>query len=497
MKNKYTFISYKIRYWFHFKIFLINRISHNSLKDINLSYSFKTLFSLFILFSLINISAFADDSTKFTIDTNKVYKVYQFEIKEEIAPPVMRKTQKAFKQAEEEKADLILIHMNTYGGMVKSADSIRTKILNSKIPVIDFIDNNAASAGALISIACDSIYMRPGANIGAATVVNQKAEAMPDKYQSYMRSIMRSTAEAKGRNPNIAQAMVDPRIAIKGITDSGRVITFTTSEAIKYGFCEGQAENTKEVLKLYGLKKYKIIKQKLTAIDRFIGFLINPIISGILIIIIIAGIYFEFQTPGVGFPLAASVFAALLYFAPLYLEGLAENWEILIFIIGLILVAIEIFVIPGFGVTGILGIIFIILGLSLSMVNNTGLEFHQLQLNGLLKAFFIVIIASFISIVLSFYLSKKLFTSKSTIFGKLALNTIQEKNKGFTSSDVIYKKMIGKIGVAHTILRPVGKVEIDDDIFDATAEMGYIEKGEKIIVTKYETSQLFVKKLHG
>ena len=125
-------------------------------------------------------------------------KVYTFKIFREIGSTSWIHTQEAFAEAEAMKADVILLHMNTYGGQVVFADSIRTKILNSAIPVHVFIDNNAASAGALISIACDSIYMRPGANIGAATVVNQSGEKMPDKYQSYMRATMRATAEAHG-----------------------------------------------------------------------------------------------------------------------------------------------------------------------------------------------------------------------------------------------------------------------------------------------------------
>ena len=163
---------------------------------------------------------------------------------------------------------------------------------------------------------------------------------MPDKYQSYMRSMMRSTAEAKNRDPEIAQAMVDERVYIPGISDSGEVLTFTTSEAIEHRFCEGEAESIEEVLEMAGIKDYDLIKHELSATDKIIGWLIHPVVSGILIMIIIGGIYFELQTPGVGFPIAAAIIAALLYFAPLYLEGLANNWEILIFVVGLILIAV-------------------------------------------------------------------------------------------------------------------------------------------------------------
>jgi len=426
-----------------------------------------------------------------TTDSSTII-VYKFNIKEEIGPPIWRQTQQAFKEAAELKADYILIHMNTYGGMVVHADSIRTKILKSKIPVYIFIDNNAASAGALISIACDSIYMSPGANIGAATVVNQTGEVLPDKYQSYMRSTMRSTAEAKGRDPQIAQAMVDPKIYIKGVSDSGQVLTFTTSEAIKFGFCEGKAKSVDEVLQLARIVNYKIIEYKPTFLEKIIGALVHPMISGILLMIIIGGIYFELQTPGVGFPILASITAAILYFTPLYLEGLADNWEIVLFVIGIILIGVEVFVIPGFGIAGILGILCAIIGLTLSMVGNIGFDFTFTQGNALVRALITVFVSLFLSIILSVFLGSKLL--KTSMFQALVLNATQQASKGYTGVDDSENKLISKIGVALTILRPSGKVEIDGDVYDAIAEIGYIEKGEDIIVAKFETSQLFVKK---
>ncbi len=432
------------------------------------------------------VTAANDSTSKHTL-------VYKFDIKEEIAPPIWRKTQKALIEAHEMNADLIFIHMNTYGGMLDAADSIRTAILKSDIPVFVYIDNNAASAGALISIACDSIYMNPGANIGAATVVDQSGVPLPDKYQSYMRSMMRSTAETSGRDPDIAQAMVDPSLFIEGISDTGKVLTFTAREAIEHNYCEGIAESVGEVLRIADMEPYEIVEQKLTAIDKIIGLLINPFVSGILIMIIVGGIYFELQTPGIGFPITASVIAAVLYFAPLYLEGLAENWEVLLFIVGVILIAVEVFVIPGFGVAGISGITMVVVGLTLSMVGNIGFDFTGVNIDGLIISFFIVIIAMFFSLISSFYASKKIFTSH--IFGHLALEATQQSEQGFVSSDSLYTEMVGEKGKAHTDLRPAGKVKIRKKVFDATAETGYIEKGSKVEVTSYQTSQLMVRKI--
>ncbi len=427
-----------------------------------------------------------------TIESNPSIKVYRFKIDKMIAPPIWRTTKLAIENAQKNDADIIIIHMNTYGGMLDAADSIRTKILNSQIPVYVFIDKNAASAGALISIACDSIYMAPGASIGAATVVDQEGKVLPDKYQSYMRSMMRSTAEAKGRDPDIAQAMVDPKIYIAGISDTGQVLTFTVGEAIANNFCSAEVDDMDELLQHAGYKDYVFIEHKITATDNIIGWLINPMVSGLLIMIIIGGIYFELQSPGVGFPLAASVLAALLYFAPLYIEGLANNWEILMFVIGLILLAIEIFAIPGFGILGLLGIIFMITGLTLSMVGSVGPGFFEIDTTRIVAASLIVIIAFFLAITGSMIISKQLFTTNA--FGHLALDKVQNINEGYTSALKSYEEMVGKTGVAYTVLRPAGKVIINEELFDATARSGMIEKGSEVIVFDYKNAQLIVEK---
>lgn len=446
-------------------------------------------FLLIIVLSLFTyIGLFADSLVE-----GNITKVYRFKIDEMIAPPVWRTTKRAIENAKKDNADLIVIQMNTYGGMLDAADSIRTKILDSDIPIYVFIDKNAASAGALISIACDSIYMAPGASIGAATVVDQEGKVLPDKYQSYMRSMMRSTAEAKGRNPEIAQAMVDPKLFVAGVSDSGQVLTFTVSEAIEHDFCRAEVDNMDELLKHAGYNNYTLIEHKISATDRMIGWLINPMVSGVLIMILIGGIYFELQSPGIGFPIAASIIAALLYFAPLYLEGLANNWEILIFIFGLVLLAVEIFAIPGFGVFGLTGITFILTGLTLSMVGTVGPGFFDIDTNGIVSAFLIVIIAFFIAIVSSIIISKQLFTS--TVFGHLALDKVQNVEEGYTSALSSYAQVIGKYGVAYTVLRPSGKVMINKELYDATARSGMIEKGDNIVVYKYQNAQLIVEKV--
>ena len=418
--------------------------------------------------------------------------VYQFSIEEEISPASSLRVEKAMEEARDINADIIVVHINTFGGTLDDADKIRTAFLQSEIPVYAYINNNAASAGALISIACDSIYMHSGSSIGAATVVDLVGEVQPDKFQSYMRSLMRTTAETRGRRADIAEAMVDPDIYVEGISDSGKVLTFTTSEAIEYGFCEAEVENVKSLLEHAGVKEYTIQEQRYTFIDKLVGFLVNPFLSGILIMFIIGGIYFELQQPGIGFPLIVALTAAALYFAPLYLDGLATYWEIIIFIIGLVLIAIEIFVVPGFGVAGVSGIICVVVGLVFSMVGNVGFDFSSIPSGIVSSRLMIVLLAIAVSLPLSIWLGKKLF--ESTLFGGLALTTSENTTEGYTVATERERSLIGSECVAATILRPAGKVIVDGRNYDAVSQFGYIEKGQAAVVVDYVNGSLVVKK---
>jgi len=443
-----------------------------------------------------------------TSQADSGFLVYTFAIMDMIAAPTWRITQEAFEEAYALGADLVILHLNTYGGEVSAADSIRTKLLNSRIPVWVFIDDNAASAGALIAIACDSIYMKPGGKIGAATVVNQTGEQVPDKFQSYMRATMRATAEAQGkdtlvtgsdtlmvwrRNPAIAEAMVDPKLYVEGISDTGQVLTFTASEAILNGYCEGMAESLEEVIAKLDIDEYTLKTYTPSSMDKVIGFLINPLVSGVLIMIIIGGIYFELQSPGIGFALGASIVAALLYFAPLYLEGMAENWELIVFIVGIILIMVEIFAIPGFGVAGVAGIIAVITGLTLSLVDNVVFEEPEFTGEGLgllLKSLSLVLVSVLLGLIGSLWATRKLLTS--TAFSKLSLRSEQLTTEGFIGVDIRQKSLVGETGIAHTVLRPSGMVMIQDKLYDAKSEYGFIERGEAVKVVRYETGQVYV-----
>lgn len=439
----------------------------------------------FIVIGLMLMSAFAANA-------GTPSKVYVIDVREEISPGMARKLGKALDEAQAQKADLVILNMNTYGGLLDAADTMRTRLMNFPIPVVAFINNNAASAGALIAISCNRIYMTGGSSIGAATVVNESGEPLPDKYQSYMRSIMRSTAEKRGRDPIIAEAMVDPRTYIPGVNDSGKVLTFTTSEAIKNGFCEKQVSSIDEVLEAEQMVGAKQLSYEPTWVDNVITFFTNPAVSGVLLLIILGGIYFELQTPGIGFPLLAAAVAALLYFVPLYLDGMAANWEILLAIIGFVLLAIEFFVIPGFGIAGISGIVLIVMAFAFSMVGNQGFDFSPVSSRELTVAFATVVISMFASVILAFITGKSLM--RSSRFGKMVLQTTMESGSGFVSTDVGLQALIGSHGITDTLLRPSGKVLIGARIYDAVADIAFIEKGVNVTVKSVSGQSLVVSK---
>lgn len=417
--------------------------------------------------------------------------VYKIDIREEIGPGIVRKVNKAFIEAENLKADAILLHINTYGGLLDAADSIRTRILNSKIPVIAFVDNNAASAGALISIACNEIYMRSGASMGAATVVDANAAVLPDKYQSYMRAMMRTTAEKRGRDPKIAEAMVDPRTYIPGVNDSGKVLTFTTTEAIKNSYCNGEAESVEEVLKVSNRSSYRMASYQPTFLDNLISILVNPAVSGILLLLMLGGIYFELQTPGIGFPLLAAFIAAVLYFAPLYLEGLAANWEILMAVIGLALLAVEIFVLPGFGIAGISGLILLVTAFTISMVGNDGFDFEMVDNNDLLRSLAIVLLATLGGVLVAVFSAGSIVNSRR--FAKMVHSGEMKASEGFVSTDNTQTTLVGKTGITTSFLRPSGKVTIDGKAYSANAESGFIETGKEIVVSRFDGLNIWVR----
>lgn len=437
---------------------------------------------LFVLLSALLLSLMLNASDSLTV-------FYRIRLDQDIDPSSQRLVTLGLEKAVAAEADYILLDINTYGGAVNAADSIRSAVLHSDIPVVAYINMQAASAGALISIACDSIYMKTGSSIGAATVVDQAGQVMPDKYQSFMRGMMRATAQANGRDPHIAESM----------TDTANVLSMTPSEAVAAGYCEGICESEFEVAqKVTGNDEFiiKNMEDDMTWLDRLIQFLLNPLLQSIFMMMIIGGIFVEIRTPGIGLPLLTAMVGALLYFAPGYLGHLVSYWEIILFFVGLVLIGVEIFVLPGFGVCGITGIIAVVVSLAFAMVDNAEL-FHwdgSLNLEPVLMPLGIVIISASVAIFGSVWLVKKLYATRS--FDHIALRQEMKAEEGFTGVVTGLESLVGEIVTVFTDLRPSGKVMTSDGrILEATLKYGgFASKGESVKVVSAEQGRVYCTK---
>ena len=411
--------------------------------------------------------------------------LYRIRLDADIDKAAERLVTRGLERAEDAGADYVLLDLNTYGGAVDAADGIRTAILKCPVPVVAFVNLQAASAGALISIACDSIYMKPGSSIGAATVVDQTGTVMPDKYQSFMRAMMRSTAEVNGRDPALAESMVD----------TADVLSLTPEEAVGAGFCEGVCIDVDEVARKVTGGAYRIEEMKMSLIDRLVQILLNPFLQSIFLMMIIGGIYVEIRTPGIGLPLLTAVMGALLYFAPLYVENLAQNWEILLFIIGLVLIGLEIFVFPGFGVSGVTGIISVILALVFAMVDNR-LIFDgsgSVDLKPVLMPVAIVVISAFVGLVGGVMLVKRLYTTRS--FDTIALRKSLDEADGYVGVPLVDDSLRGKEARAFADMMPSGKVICEGRIYEATMTYGFATKEESVRIVRVEQGRLYCEKL--
>ena len=430
-----------------------------------------------ILYMLVAVQVYGND-------TLKVF--YRIRLDREIDKAAQRQMVEGLKKAADCEADYILLDLDTYGGAVDAADSIRSAILRCETPVLAYVNLQAASAGALISIACDSIYMKTGSSIGAATVVDQTGNVMPDKYQSFMRGMMRSTAQATGRDPMIAESMVD----------TANVLSLTPQEAVTVGYCEGIYENELEVVQAIAGNNEFIIKnmeEDLTWVDRLIDLLLNPLLQSIFMMMIIGGIFVEIRTPGIGLPLVTAIVGAILYFAPGYVGNLVEHWEIVLFVVGLILIGMEIFVIPGFGVCGISGIVCVVIALAFSMVDN--IELYRwdgsLNLRPLIKPVGIVVFSATAAIFGSVWLVRKLYATRS--FDNIALRQEMKAEEGFVGVVSGMESLIGEEVTVFTDMRPSGKVQTSDGkIYEATLKFGvFASKGDRLRVLSAEQGRLY------
>ena len=408
--------------------------------------------------------------------------VFTFELKGEINPVTNRQVKIAFEEADSMKVDYIVIELNTYGGAVSDADEIVATILAKEIPVYIWINNTAGSAGSYISVACDSIYMSPASVIGSSTVVDQEGKVVAEKYQSFMRTKFRTAAQATGKDPDLCAKFVGENLG----TDSAFVLCLTNQEAIDTGICVMEVRRVEEIFIAKGITDIEVFKYKQTTADKIIDFFVHPAVKSVLVLLIIGGIYYELKTPGLGFPIIASAIAIVLYFVPDYLQGALEHWELLVFIVGVILLVLEAFVIPGFGVAGIAGIICVLTSLILSMLQNDFLDFRFVLPSELYASFSVMAIGIFgISVVI--LVAGPLLKNNKRFQRMSVMETIHEK-----ANVSIGKFEVGDIGEVFSVLKPYGKIKIGERIIEAKSLHGMLEKGTLVEIKQIKGDNIFV-----
>lgn len=401
--------------------------------------------------------------------------------------------------AEHPRVSAIIFDINTPGGRVDAATKIRDAIMGlpKKIRSVAFIHPRAISAGAFISFACDYIFIADGGSIGAATPITidgGKANAVGEKYVSYFRAEMASTARAKGRNGKIAAAMVDADIEIKGITPKGKLLTLDTNGALRHKVANDRANSIWEVKTKIALPKAKQKKLTMNWAEKLARILTDPMLSGILMSIGMLGIFIELYHPGFGFPGIIGITCLVIFFAGHMVVQLAGLEEIALFVVGVALLLVEIFVIPGFGIVGALGIASIVAALVLSL---TALPLDVSWSIGTLGTALSRVMVSFVATaVLLFVLI--LFIPKSTFFkNRLVLQTAIRPNISDDSQEgqaALNVPQKGSVGRAESYLRPAGIADFDGNRVDVQTEGDFIEAGTIIEAIRQEGNHLVVKK---
>lgn len=420
--------------------------------------------------------------------------VYILPIEDEIDARAWQHTRRAIDEARKADAQMFVVKLNTYGGALDAADSIRSAIIQLDIPTVAFVDHNAASAGALIALSCDTVMMTPGSSMGAATVVGGDGQPMPDKYQSYMSSMMRATAERHGKIYSEAdsawQWRRNPEIA-EGMVRGEHIVSFSTDEALAEGYSDATVNSLDEALTKLGVADAPREHFEPTLTDDIIGFLSNGAVRAILVMLILGGLYMEMHTPGLGFAAAVSVVATCLYILPMLISGTLASWIVVLLIIGLILIALEIFVIPGFGFCGITGIAAMIIALTAAIVPaSDSADEGSTPLSEFVTPFIIVGAGILAALALVIWLT----SSKGPVFirRRSELMLSQKVSEGYIGVDMTPAMFVGHKAETVTDLRPAGKIRIDEKVYDAVSTGSFIDAGTRVRVVKYENAQLYV-----
>jgi membrane-bound serine protease (ClpP class) len=407
-----------------------------------------------------------------------------------LAPFVKR----VLEEAASVNAAAVVLEINTFGGRVDAAVLIRDALLQARVRTVAFVNKRAISAGALITLAAETIAVADGGTIGAATPVEiglpgAPAQPVAEKTVSYMRKEFRATAESRKRPPLLAEAMVDADVEISGVIEKGKLLTLTTEEALQHGLADFRADTLEAVLQFLDLADADIRRASQTWAETLVRFLTHPIVSSLLMTVGMLGIIVELRTPGFGAPGALGLASLALFFWGHWLVQLAGWEELLLVGIGLVLLAIEIFIIPGFGFAGILGVSALLGGLSLSVVSTGATWAMILMAAGRVALSLLLAMAASVALLRVF---------PRLPFGRrLILETELTTGAGYASTPESDRRWLGKRGTTRSPLRPAGLAELDGERVDVVSEGEFLEAGESIDVIRVDGNRIVVRRARG
>ena len=413
-------------------------------------------------------------------------------------PPFIKRV---ISQAESDNAKAIIFDINTFGGRVDAATQIKDAILSSKVMTIAYINRRAISAGALISLSCEKIYMTEGGLIGAATAVDMSGKKGSEKVISFMREEMASTAEKTGRSKEIARGMVDEELTFTHLLlngDSlmvndiegrkeGKLISLTTEQAIKYKIADGKAGTITELIKVLGYSESEIIENRENWSEKIVRFLTDPVVASLLTTFGFLGILFELQSPGWGIPGIVGLICLVLSLSASYIAQLATMSDMLFIITGLGLIMLEAFIIPGFGIVGISGIGVMLYGLYLLLIPD--IPVGEEVLGQAMDGFLIGLIGAVIGLYLLIRVLLK------TNFWKQLTSPENQIKERVDKNLLDWESFIGEVGSSETDLHPSGWVKIKGKRVFVVSEGDFVEKGEDVKVLSADGNRILVRKL--
>ena len=404
--------------------------------------------------------------------------VYRVPVTGEIELGLAPYIQRAVKEAAEVGAAALILDIDTPGGRVDAAEIISDALTDSEVPVYSLVNRRAYSAGALIALSTSRIYMRPASVIGAATPVDGTGTKAPEKIVSAMRSQMRTLAESNGLEPEVAAAMVDEDIEIDGVVESGKLLTLTTEEAVEIGYAEA-IEDLDALLVELGHEGATVVTLELNWAERLVRFFSSSLVSPFLLSLGFLGLLIEIRTPTFGLAGTMGLISLGLFFGSNMIVGLAGLEDVLIVGAGLVLLGIEAFVVPGFGIFGVAGVVAILTGLYMSLLGNIPTMPDFTRAAWVLTSSTLLLIGSAWALIRTLPSSSRLAESGIFLLAKTTSAI------GYESAEV-RSDLVGKYGTAITDLRPAGTALIGDERIDVVSESEWISAGTPVKVLSAE-----------